>query len=353
MIIFLMFLISYFITDTAIGIFYVFSTMIIYLIIGSIIHRSDIEWLKYLASIIGIPFVMFLLIKSTENMLISVTHLMFLILVVNLIMSYSYKQKGTSKENISLVIGVVVGLGLIFYYYYNLSDYGDRIIVKQEIVAQEYLEEELGMDGFEAYVRNMGISLRGEEKIVMAYDYTGAAIEMIYKDNEIIDWTQKVDSDEYYENAEGSSYTLDVTPQSAAEEIVVNYFLYTIARDYDGLSKVLADIEPHRSIIENERENYEEGIFIKSYTIHDISTLPERGYSDENHILFYYGWEEIVDRYELIEYEIVRVKFTQLHSEKSNKLIPQWGDGTYHRSFIVGKSSDDENYRIYDFGMME
>lgn len=352
MIAFLIFLISYFVTDTAIGILYVSITMIMYLLIGFIIYRSNIAWLEYPTYIIGIPMVIFLLIKSTENILISMNYLVFLMIILNSIISYSYKRKSTLKQNISLGIGIVISLGLIFSYY-KFPGFRDRIMVKQEIVAEKFLEEELGMDGFEAYVRNTNISLRGEEKIVRAYDSTGIALKMVYKNNEIIDWTQEEDPREYYENVEGGSYRLQVTPQNTAEETVVNYFLYTITRDYDGLSEILADIEAHRILIENEKENYGEGIFIKDYTIQSITTSPKNGYNDENHILFYNGWEEIVDKYELIEYEIVRVKFIQLHSKKSNELVPQWGDGTYYRSFIVGKSSDDKDYKIYDFGMME
>lgn len=66
----------------------------------------------------------------------------------------------------------------------------------------------------------------------------------------------------------------------------------------------------------------------------------------------FYGWEEIVEKYNLKEYEIINVKFTQKHSDKSIELGPQWGDGTYNRNFIVGKSSKDNNYKIYEYGGM-
>lgn len=352
MAIFLIFLISYFVTDTAIGIFYVSVTMIMYFLIGFITYRSNIAWLEYPTYIIGIPLMIFLLIKATENMLIAMNYLVFLMIILNLIISNSYKRKSTLKQNISLGVGIVISLGLLLAYY-KFPEPKNRIMLKQEIVALKFLEEELDMDGFEAYVRNINISLRGEEKIVRAYDSTGIAIELIYKDNKIIDWTKSEDPREYYENVEGGSYRLEVTPENVAEETAVNYFSYSFSKDYDGLSEILADTADNRILIEKQKENYKEGIYIKDYTIQSISTLPKNGYSNENHIFFYSGWEEIVDKYELIEYEIVRVKFLQIHSKKANELIPQWGDGTYYRSFIVGKSSDDKDYRIYDFGMME
>ncbi|WP_170240241.1 hypothetical protein [Thermosediminibacter litoriperuensis] len=54
----------------------------------------------------------------------------------------------------------------------------------------------------------------------------------------------------------------------------------------------------------------------------------------------------------MTEYEIINVTFTQTLSEKAKEQGPQWGDGTYNRSFIVGKTADDDSYRIFDFGDM-
>ena len=164
MAIFLIFLISYFVTDTAIGIFYVSVTMIMYFLIGFITYRSNIAWLEYPTYIIGIPLMIFLLIKATENMLIAMNYLVFLMIILNLIISNSYKRKSTLKQNISLGVGIVISLGLLLAYY-KFPEPKNRIMLKQEIVALKFLEEELDMDGFEAYVRNINISLRGEEKI--------------------------------------------------------------------------------------------------------------------------------------------------------------------------------------------
>lgn len=199
---FLIFLISYFVTDTTIGVFYVSMTMIVHFFISLIEYRSNITWLKYSSNIIGIPMVIFLLIKAAENMLTNMIYLVILMLILSSIIGYSYRRKGSLKEYVSLGVGIVISFGLIFSYY-NFSESRDRIMVKQEIVAKEFLEEELGRNEFEVYTRNTSISLRGEEKTVRAFDSTGTAITMVYKDNEIIEWTEEEDPREYNENVEG------------------------------------------------------------------------------------------------------------------------------------------------------
>ena len=175
--------------------------------------------------------------------------------------------------------------------------------------------------------------------------------------------TQKTEEVYTYEgetdiNIDDRNFTLEEEPENKAEEIVVNYYLYNIRADFDSMADILPNNESDRISLENEREAFKDGNYIKSYIIHELSTLTEKEYREERlengeyNILYYYGWEEVVEENNLIEYEIINVNFTQIHNEKSIELGPQWGNGMFSRSFIVGKSSNEDNYRIYAFGMM-
>jgi len=160
-------------------------------------------------------------------------------------------------------------------------------------------------------------------------------------------------------NVDGRSFELEDIPENMAEEVVINDFKYSIVGDFDSLSKILADTEPHNISLKNEEEQFNEGDYIQSYTIHEVATLTINEYNQQKlengkyNPLYFYGWEEIVEKYNLKEYEIINVKFTQKHSDKSIELGPQCGDGTYNRNFIVGKSSKDNNYKIYEYGGMQ
>lgn len=61
--------------------------------------------------------------------------------------------------------------------------------------------------------------------------------------------------------------------------------------------------------------------------------------------------EQIIKQYNLTEYEIINAVYTQKHSHKKLSLGPQWGDGTYSRNYVVGKSAGEEDYKIYEFLM--
>lgn len=154
------------------------------------------------------------------------------------------------------------------------------------------------------------------------------------------------------------SFVLEDTPENNAEDIVIKDFLYTITAEFDNKYDILADIAAHSTSIESEKKHFEDGIYTQSYVIHEITTLTLEQYNrekkdnDEENPLYYYGWEERIEEYNLVEYEIVNVGFTIALSSKANEMGPQWGDGTYNRSFIVGKTVDESSYKIYDFGMM-
>ena len=161
-----------------------------FILLGIVNYRSSLERLKLLSYIIGLPLVVYLLLKAAQNMLINPRYIMFLILVVNVILGYSYEQKWIKKEYIFFSVGIVLAATVLFSYY-KFSGYGNRVMIKPELVAQKFLEEELGLDGFEAYIRVSNGSLRGKEAAVRAYDESGIFILMTYKNSQIVSYEIK------------------------------------------------------------------------------------------------------------------------------------------------------------------
>lgn len=186
----LLFLISYIITDTAIGVLYVFLSTITFILISIVNDRSNVEWLKYSSYVVGLPFMVYLLIKAIQNMLIHPQFFLLLLLVINTILCFTFKRKGSVKENIALAIGIVIAATFMFSYY-KLSGSEGRIMVKQELVAQKYLEEKLDMHGLEVYSDNFFGSIRGQETKVKAYDSSGTFILMTYNNNKIVSYDVK------------------------------------------------------------------------------------------------------------------------------------------------------------------
>lgn len=180
--------IFYFITDTTIGMFYVFLSASTYILIGIFNYRSNSEWLKYSSYVIGLPVMLCLSIKAIQNMLINPQYFFLLLLVINFVLSPSFIQR-TRKEIIAFAIGIVIAVIVIFSYYKS-PGFEEKVMSRQELIAQKYLEE-LGMYGLDIYADKSSIKLRGEDITVRAYNLSGTSIIMTYKNGKIISYDIK------------------------------------------------------------------------------------------------------------------------------------------------------------------
>ena len=138
-------------------------------------------------------------------------------------------------------------------------------------------------------------------------------------------WVQ--DSDKYL-------YVED-TPDSIQEELVYLDFLYSVEKDYDKKNDIISD--RHRISIDNERKTDPD--VYSSYVIHSITTV------DKN----LRDYEYFVKKNNLTEFEVINVIYTKKDSLNLTVMGPQWGDGTYSRGYIIGKTAEDTDYKIHDF----
>ena len=86
---------------------------------------------------------------------------------------------------------------------------------------------------------------------------------------------------------------------------------------------------------------------MKEYVIHELSVL------DKNDIKEISNYSKIeikdrIDKLNLEQYAIVMADLSFKHNEKSLSLSPQLGDGRYIRYYILGKTSESDNFKIYD-----
>lgn len=131
------------------------------------------------------------------------------------------------------------------------------------------------------------------------------------------------------------------TPENKQEELIYFDFLYTVNGEIHKKTDILANIEPLRISLENERENIEPENYT-SYVLHSLSTIPDKQSQNVDHT---------IKKYSLTEYEIINAVYTQKHSNIKSIIDPHWGDGTYSRNYVVGKTAEDDTYKIYEFLM--
>lgn len=139
-------------------------------------------------------------------------------------------------------------------------------------------------------------------------------------------------------------YSLECTPQTPAEGLVAQDYYYKIVGDYAALKSHYGENEALQIGNENERKQFEDGIYSKTYTIHTLSTLAEDELTDTSR-------ERVaadVEEYGLTDYQIVEADISMEWNEAALAQGPQLGSGDYSRIFLCGVTDSDTAWKIYE-----
>lgn len=186
-----LFLLAYYATDTVIDLVYVLGTVLAIVILGLIDSRLDYKHVNLISNIIGIPFVAYLMIMTFKSSLIRANYILILSIVIRSILIHPHVERKNFRETMSIGVGIVLAISILFFYYKSSEIGKDSISIKQEFVAKDFLEKDLNMQGFEVHSDDYFGSTRGEETILKAYDLDGNFVTMVYKDDAIIDYEFK------------------------------------------------------------------------------------------------------------------------------------------------------------------
>ena len=167
-------------------------------------------------------------------------------------------------------------------------------------------------------------------------------------ENEPYDGIRKFDSDDrtlIYEDG----------PENVVESLVsFQYYCQTLLK-FDKLNDHIGSDGLKRSV-ENERKQAAEGVYFEKVAIHEFDTLtkedfePGSKYVSDSKQSF-----EFVDQvnyfkdiYGLTEYAVVYVDLSWQWSEKALSMGPQLDNGRYERLYLVGKTGEDDAWKIYE-----
>ena len=137
-------------------------------------------------------------------------------------------------------------------------------------------------------------------------------------------------------------------PSDEAQLAAAWDFKYMGLAQFDMCPRLFHQDQPDSLNFEQNRQDYEEGRYIREYIVHSFETLPTVEYGDRK---TYYDEKARSCGYK--EYQVVRVHFSQKWSDKALERAPQWGDGEFTRDFAVGKETGlKSKWKIFELGMM-
>lgn len=143
--------------------------------------------------------------------------------------------------------------------------------------------------------------------------------------------------------------------ENELEYLVYQSYYYEISADFSSQETLLGDSEYLQISVKNGKENFENGEYMTSVTIHALNTLtPEdldfvADYAKEDLL-------ESINQYALTEYAIVQADLDWTYSQAWLDAGPQVGNGRYMRYFLLGKTEETPEFRWYELyweGFME
>lgn len=138
----------------------------------------------------------------------------------------------------------------------------------------------------------------------------------------------------------------DVT-LNEVEYLIYSYYYFEAAGNYDKLLDLVGADESFRNSVENEKEQFEDGRYNSELIIHELSTLTmgdmqKISESYKAHI------SRELDENQLTEYVMVKLDVSWKYNAKKWYSSPQLPEGRYDRYYLLGKTEDVGDFRIYE-----
>ena len=142
---------------------------------------------------------------------------------------------------------------------------------------------------------------------------------------------------------EDRTLIMETSIDNTIELLAFDMYYAKMSGEFDKIS--LGENVSFNICIENEEEDFYNGDYMTSYTIHDICVLSEE---ELIHRSILKELDEYTLKYNLTETALLRVDQSMEHNEKSLSEGSQLGDGRYIRYYLVGKTADAEEYKLYE-----
>lgn len=144
-------------------------------------------------------------------------------------------------------------------------------------------------------------------------------------------------------------------PENMVEQIVVDSYRLEASFDFDALYELMGGTSLQTST-KSEEKNAKEGLYFTRQVIHSVDVLSQSEFDADG---AYFKTAELandyiaelnrtVEEYALVEYSVVYVDLSWEWSEKALELGTQLGDGRYERLFLLGRSAENERWKIYE-----
>lgn len=131
------------------------------------------------------------------------------------------------------------------------------------------------------------------------------------------------------------------------EQLVYKYYYDVTSAQFEDLLDLIGENESLQIAMENEGDNYRDGIYMSEYTIHELTTLT----ADDLPTIVDASKKDILDKIDTFgftEYAVVQADVSLKHNKASLNQGPQLEDGRYVRYYLFATTTDVSEFKMYE-----
>lgn len=131
------------------------------------------------------------------------------------------------------------------------------------------------------------------------------------------------------------------------EHLAYQYYYDVTSAQFEDLMDLIGESENLQIAMENEGENYRNGIYISEYTIHELTLLS----TDTLQKVSEFSKKDLlkkIDTFDFNEYAIVQADVSLKHNEASLSQGSQLGDGRYMRYYLFATTTKVPEFKMYE-----
>lgn len=158
----------------------------------------------------------------------------------------------------------------------------------------------------------------------------------------------------------GRDLVLEDAPENTAEELVAQYYLNQFRGDLEAQLPLMGE-ESLQITAESDAGLSQRNIGFRSVILHDITMLkledyvPGAGYFETAELAERFSTEQLeqIEESGLSQYTVVYVDLSWEWTTEAMELGPQLGDGRYERLYLLGRTGEEADWKIYNIGWGE
>lgn len=147
---------------------------------------------------------------------------------------------------------------------------------------------------------------------------------------------------------DGRALNLECTLDTEIDQLIYDHYRFELQGDLEASLDQVGSLENYRTTVENDVKNVQSGAGMQSYTLHSLGVLTKEQVEGAAPADLAVLTQDVTDC-GLVQWTVASVDLSWTYTEAEKAKGPQLDEGRYQRYFLVGKTAEDDSWKLCDF----